>query len=52
MSAILRVVTRLVTEIAIWLGIVVLPLLGPPALVVWLVLRWINRRGRARRQSP
>jgi len=52
LSAILRVVTRLATETAIWLGIVVLPLLGPPALFVWLVLRWSNRRSRAKRQSP
>jgi len=52
LRVILRVVTRLVTEIAIWLGIVVLPLLGPPVLFVWLLLRWINRRSRARRQSP
>ncbi len=44
LSAILRVATRLVVEVAIWLGIVVAPLLAPPVLFIWVVQRWIRRR--------
>jgi hypothetical protein len=37
-------ILRVLTEIAIWIAIVVVPLLAPPALLVWAVYRWIKRR--------
>jgi hypothetical protein len=37
-------ILRTLAETAIWLGIVVVPLVGPPALCVWGVQRWNKRR--------
>jgi hypothetical protein len=37
-------ILRVLTEITIWIAIVVVPLLAPPALLVWAVYRWVKRR--------
>lgn len=37
-------IARVLTEIAIWFAIVVVPLLAPPVAVVWGVRRWIRRK--------
>jgi hypothetical protein len=46
-STTLGTILKALTEIAIWLGIVVVPLVAPPlalvALVVWIVHRWMRR---------
>jgi hypothetical protein len=47
----LRIVLRIVTELVIWFGMVILPLFGPPALIIWLIARWGKRR-REKRQRP
>jgi hypothetical protein len=39
-------ILRVLTEIAIWLAIVVVPLVAPPALLVWGVYRRFNRRDK------
>ncbi len=31
-------------EVLIWLGIVFLPIMLPPVLVIWLIVKWINRK--------
>ena len=41
-------ILRVLTEIAIWLIIVVVPLVGPPVLFVWAVQRWVKRRSGQR----
>jgi hypothetical protein len=41
-------ILRVLTEIAIWLTIVVAPLLAPPVLFAWAVQRWIKRRSKRR----
>jgi hypothetical protein len=47
-------ILRVVTEIAIWVIIVVVPLLAPPLLVVWAVQRWVKARREpgVERQTP
>lgn len=42
-------ILRVLVELAIWFGIVVIPLLAPPVLVSWAVARWIKRRSRQSR---
>jgi hypothetical protein len=37
-------ILRVLTEITIWIGIVVVPLLAPPVLLVWAVYRWVKRK--------
>ena len=43
-------ILRVLVEIAIWFGIVVVPLVAPPiliaALIVWAARRWVRRRER------
>jgi hypothetical protein len=46
LGSILRVLVRFFTELAIWTVVVIAPLVAPPALVIWGVYRWFNRRDR------
>jgi hypothetical protein len=43
-------ILRVLTELGIWVAIVVVPLLGPPALIIWAIQR--RARRHARRQTP
>ncbi|RLC67653.1 MAG: DUF4349 domain-containing protein, partial [Chloroflexi bacterium] len=36
-------ILRVLTEIAIWFGIVILPLAAPPILVIWGIRHWTGR---------
>ncbi|MCP4541959.1 MAG: DUF4349 domain-containing protein [Chloroflexi bacterium] len=40
----LGAILRVLAERVIWFGIVVVPLVGPPALCAWGIYRWIKRR--------
>jgi hypothetical protein len=46
----LGAILRVLTEIAIWLVIVVVPLAAPPVLIVWGIRRWVKRR--IQRRAP
>lgn len=44
-------VYRLIADFLIWLFVVVVPIVGPPALLIWLVMWLIRRRNRAGAKS-
>ncbi len=39
-------ILRVLTEMALWFIIVVVPLVGPPLLIAWGIYRWNKRRGK------
>ena len=38
------VVYQGIGDFLIWLGIVILPIVLPPALIVWAIWKWLNRK--------
>jgi hypothetical protein len=55
-SGTLGTILKALAEIAIWLGIVVVPLVAPPlalmGLIVWIVHRWMRRRASKGGKPP